>query len=96
MLSDVMYFTGEHVCKSPIPFDATTFDLRIEKLMPAFRGELSITITPEEAGSQANRSGIEIAVIIDQSGPHALDQAGVKPTPEIQVLLFCYFMLYYF
>ena len=77
MLSDVMFFTGEHVCKSPIPFDATTFDLRTAKIIPTFRGELSITITPQEAGSQANQSDIEIAVIIKQSDS------------ETQVLLYC-------
>ena len=38
-----MYFDGEHFCKGPDPFDATTFDLIADPLKSSFSGIFKIT-----------------------------------------------------
>ena len=74
-----MFFTGKHVCKSPVPFDATTFDLRTLVPRQTFSGTLSISIRAEQTKQRSGDNGatvkyqdikqtrVRITVVIDQS-----------------------------
>ena len=75
-----MFFKGRHACKSPVPFDATTFDLRSNEISQMFNGVFEITIKAvvvderENAGAKTEyrdtkKSRVRITVVIDPSKP---------------------------
>ena len=42
-----MFFNGKHLCKSPHPFDATTFDLRHPSVRDIFKAVFEMTTLGE-------------------------------------------------
>ena len=55
-----MFFNGQHVCQSPTPFDATTFDLSTPAIRDVFKAAFEMTV---RAGVENERSQDQVSTI---------------------------------
>ena len=89
-----MYFDGQHTCKSPQPFDATTFDLRSSISKQTFSGVLKLTVSSKQVSGSAEapvkyrkieETCVTIAVEIDNNQLPIIKPIVSLPASETQV-----------
>ena len=91
-----MYFNGEHICKSPQPFDATTFDLKTAPPKQSFDGEFQLIIQADDADDRIKghiqttykiikQTEVRIAVLIEKNRQRAVEPLEMVPTFDQQV-----------
>ena len=52
-----MFFDHKHCCKSPYPFDATTFDIQAEKGKPVFSADFELSVRVAISSKKAPGEG---------------------------------------